>query len=71
MFNLAKSLVCRVNSIVFFGPELGEESLPLYFDCPDDLAAQTPEFLTAACQYPRDVFLGGEILQLTPSFLAP
>ena len=34
-------------------------------------AANNPEFLDAAQQYPQDVFVTGEILRITPAAFAP
>lgn len=33
--------------------------------------AKNPEYLEAAAQYPQDVLVGGEALQVSPAFLAP
>lgn len=33
--------------------------------------AENAEYLEAALAYPQEVFVTGEILQLTPEFLAP
>lgn len=35
------------------------------------LAARNPEFLKAALQYTKDVFITAEIMRLTPKLLAP
>ncbi|CRG87276.1 Ent-kaurene oxidase [Talaromyces islandicus] len=54
-FDVAKRLVARINSYLFVGKDLTEN----------------PVYLEAALAYPQEVFVTGEILQLTPEFLAP
>ncbi|KAI9836330.1 MAG: ADP-ribosylation factor protein 3, partial [Sclerophora amabilis] len=54
-FPMAKKVVGTVNSFMFFGEELTNNS----------------EFMQAALRYPQDVFVAGEALRFTPAFLAP
>ena len=68
---MARRLVCRVNSRVFFGESFCEptkisRSPLLTFNIATNL-----EFLEAAAQYPQDVFISGEALQVTPTSMAP
>ncbi|MCJ1236865.1 hypothetical protein MMC14_004847 [Varicellaria rhodocarpa] len=54
-FAMARTIVVKVNSLAFVGEKLSNDE----------------EYLQAAIQYPEDVFLTAEILQVTPNLLAP
>lgn len=68
---MARRLVCRMNSRVFFGESLCEPSEISDSSALTGRVAENVDFLGAAVQYPQDVFISGEALQLTPTFIAP
>ncbi|MCJ1394808.1 hypothetical protein MMC18_007688 [Xylographa bjoerkii] len=55
VYNMAKILVTRTNSVVFFGADL----------------AQNQHFLEAALSFPEDVSIAAEALRILPNYIGP
>lgn len=75
IFDMAKKLVVRANSVVFFGPELGIVlAFPKCFNIcslANPQTANNQDFNDAALRFPEDVFLAAEILRIMPGPIAP
>lgn len=55
IFGLMKRTITKLNTFIFFGPELGSN----------------PEFTSAALDFPQSTFIAAELLRCLPSFLCP
>ena len=71
LFKSVKHIVTATNCAVFFPPELGKALFQLC--CKLMLmngAAKDEDFMRAALDFPEDVFMASEIIQLLPEFIS-
>lgn len=68
---MLEKVVTKANCVMFFGTQLCAYDTPPICSNHSDFAACNPEFLKAALQYTKHVFITAEIMRLTPKLLAP